>query len=281
MHRIWGTMRKRSFAFTAGGFLLLALFAVGLLPRGGAHVSALTNCTTSEDGMNAAEEQMLVLINGARASAGLTSLKLSPNLNRAAAWKSADNGSNGLGAGFSHTDSLGRTPVQRAQDCGYATGAAENIAYGSTGAETIFGMWMGSAGHKQNILYPTYKVIGIGQHGSAWTTDFGSVDDSGATSPPPATATPTKTATPTILSGISLGLSAGMNLVTYGGQTQPVSAALRSLQGYVEAVYRWDAVDGIWEKYTPNGPGYVNSFASLQAGAVYYIQVSANVAWAY
>lgn len=288
MHRIWGTMRKRSFAFTAGGFLLLALFAVGLLPRGGAHVSALTNCTTSEDGMNAAEEQMLVLINGARASAGLTSLKLSPNLNRAAAWKSADNGSNGLGAGFSHTDSLGRTPVQRAQDCGYATGAAENIAYGSTGAETIFGMWMGSAGHKQNILYPTYKVIGIGQHGSAWTTDFGFVDDSGAA---PATAKPTSTATrvptatpsptPPAGAGINLGLSAGMNLVTYAGETQPVTAALRSLQGYVEAVYRWDAVDGIWEKYAPNGPGYVNSFASLQAGGVYYIQVSANVAWAY
>lgn len=288
MHRIWGTMRKRSFAFTAGGFLLLALFAVGLLPRGGAHVSALTNCTTSEDGMNAAEEQMLVLINGARASAGLTSLKLSPNLNRAAAWKSADNGSNGLGAGFSHTDSLGRAPVQRAQDCGYATGAAENIAYGSTGAETIFGMWMGSAGHKQNILYPTYKVIGIGQHGSAWTTDFGFVDDSGAA---PATAKPTSTATrvptatpsptPPAGAGINLGLSAGMNLVTYAGETQPVTAALRSLQGYVEAVYRWDAVDGIWEKYTPNGPGYVNSFAILQAGGVYYIQVSANVAWAY
>lgn len=288
MHRIWGTMRKRSFAFTAGGFLLLALFAVGLLPRGGAHVSALTNCTTSEDGMNAAEEQMLVLINGARASAGLTSLKLSPNLNRAAAWKSADNGSNGLGAGFSHTDSLGRTPVQRAQDCGYATGAAENIAYGSTGAETIFGMWMGSAGHKQNILYPTYKVIGIGQHGSAWTTDFGFVDDSGAA---PATAKPTSTATrvptatpsptPPAGAGINLGLSAGMNLVTYAGETQPVTAALRSLQGYVEAVYRWDAVDGIWEKYAPNGPGYVNSFAILQAGGVYYIQVSANVAWAY
>ena len=281
-------MRKRSFAFTAGGFLLLALFAVGLLPRGGAHVSALTNCTTSEDGMNVAEEQMLVLINGARASSGLTSLKLSPNLNRAAAWKSADNGSNGLGAGFSHTDSLGRTPVQRAQDCGYATGAAENIAYGSTGAETIFGMWMGSAGHKQNILYPTYKVIGIGQHGSAWTTDFGFVDDSGAA---PAMAKPTSTATrvptatpsptPPAGAGINLGLSAGMNLVTYAGETQPVTAALRSLQGYVEAVYRWDAVDGIWEKYAPNGPGYVNSFAILQAGGVYYIQVSANVAWAY
>lgn len=303
-------MRNRSFAVSATGFLLLALFAVGMLPRGGTSAAALTNCSTSEDGINAAEQRMLELINSARAAAGLNALKLSPNLNRAAAWKSADGGSNGLGGGFSHTDSLGRGPIPRAQDCGYGSQAAENIAYGSTSAETIFGMWMGSPGHKANILTTSYKVIGIGQHGSAWTTDFGYLDDSGDTAPPPpatstpirtvtatsaastatqppaatpttAVATPTAATTPRVLSGISLGLSAGVNLVTYAGETQPVSTALRSLQGYVEAVYQWDAAQGVWEKYAPGRPGYVNSFANLQAGRVYYIQVSADVTWAY
>ncbi len=300
-------MRKRSFAVTAAGFLVLALFAVGMLPRGGVRVSALTNCTTSEDGITAAEQQMLTLINGARAAAGVGALKFSPNLNRASAWKSADGGSNGLGGGFDHTDSLGRAPTLRAQDCGYASQAAENIAYGSTGADVIFGMWMGSAGHKQNILMPGYKVIGIGEHGSAWTTDFGFLDDSGSSSPPPSTSTstPTKppppTATPTIpatatrtasptpsptampraLAGISVGLSRGMNLVTYAGETQPVSAALHSLQGSVEAVYQWDAGTGVWEKFAPNVPGYVNSFVNLQTGNVYYIQVSLDATWAY
>ncbi|MEO6397875.1 MAG: CAP domain-containing protein, partial [Tepidiformaceae bacterium] len=310
----WGMMGKRSFTVSIVGFALLALFAVGLLPRGGTSAFALTNCSTAEDGINAAEEQMLVLINGARATAGLGALTFSPNLNRAAAWKSADSGSNGLGSGFSHDDSLGRSPSSRARDCGYSFGVGENIAFGSNGAETIFGMWMNSTGHRANILLSSYKVIGIGVHNGAWTTDFGSVVDSGssplptvstpaatatrtATSAPPATATNAPSATPTStptqaptatptrvpvnLAGISVPLSAGMNLVTYAGETQPVSGAIRSLQGYVQAVYEWDATNGRWEKYAPDVPGYVNSFSSLDRGAVYYIEVSTNVTWAY
>lgn len=295
-------MFKRSYFVSAAGLLLLTLFALGALPRGGSSASALTNCTTSEEGITAAEQQMLTLINGARAAAGAGVLKLSPNLNRSAAWKSADNGSNGLGTVFSHTDSLGRAPTARAQDCGYASQAAENIAYGSTSPDVIFGMWMGSSGHKANILMASYKVIGIGQHGSAWTTDFGYFDDSGSVSPPPtptSTAIPAATSTPTqapsspatpsaaptsvvrVLSGVSLRLSAGINLVTYAGESQPVSAGLQSLRGYVLAMYQWDASRNVWERYIPGGPGYVNSFSSLEAGQVYYIQVSADVTWAY
>ena len=304
-------MFKRSYFVSAAGLLLLTLFALGALPRGGSSASALTNCTTSEEGITAAEQQMLTLINGARAVAGAGVLKLSPNLNRSAAWKSADNGSNGLGSGLSHTDSLGRDPVRnparpnvatRPEDCGYGTGAAENIAYGSTSPDVIFGMWMGSSGHKANILMASYKVIGIGQHGSAWTTDFGYFDDSGSVSPPPtptSTAIPAATSTPTqapsspatpsaaptsvvrVLSGVSLRLSAGINLVTYAGESQPVSAGLQSLRGYVLAMYQWDASRNVWERYIPGGPGYVNSFSSLEAGQVYYIQVSADVTWAY
>ena len=283
-------MFKRRYAVSTAGFLLLALFAVGTLPRGGTGAAALTNCTTTEDGINAAEQQMLTLINDARTAAGMGALKFSPNLNRAAAWKSADSGSNGLGSGFSHTDSLGRLPTARAQDCGYASGAAENIAYGYTSPDAIFGMWMGSSGHKANILMASYKVIGIGQHGSAWTTDFGYQDDSGAFSPvststptrtPSATPSPAPTSAPRVLSGISMGLSAGINLVTYAGERQPVSAGLQTLQGYLLAVYQWDAARVVWERYIPGGPGYVNSFSSLEAGRVYYIQVSEDVIWAY
>jgi len=315
-------MFKRSYIVSAAGLLLLTLFALGALPRGGTSASALTNCTTSAEGITAAEQQMLTLINGARATAGAGALKLSPNLNRAAAWKSADSGSNGLGGVLAHRDSLGRDPTPRAQDCGYTSQAAENIAYGSTSPDVIFGMWMNSSGHKANILMASYKVIGIGQHGSAWTTDFGYFDDSGSVSPPPATntpmntptasatsavstATPTSTAIPAVtstptqapsstatpspaptsvvrvLSGISLPLSAGINLVTYAGERQPVSAGLQSLKGYVLAVYQWDASRGVWERYIPGGPGYVNSFSGLEAGRVYYIQVSADVTWAY
>ncbi|MEP6872041.1 MAG: CAP domain-containing protein [Anaerolineaceae bacterium] len=299
-------MFKRRYAVSTVGFLLLALFAVGTLPRGGTGAAALTNCTTAEDGINAAEQQMLTLINGARAAAGLGDLKFSPNLNRAAAWKSADSGSNGLGSGFSHTDSLGRGPTARAQDCGYASQAAENISYGSTSAQAAFDLWMGSTLHRANILMASYKVIGIGQHASAWTTDFGYLDDSGATAmatntptttpvapatsagstatptrTPSATPSPVPTSAPRVLSGISMGLSAGINLVTYAGERQPVATGLQSLQGYLLAVYQWDAARVVWERYIPGGPGYVNSFSSLDAGRVYYIQVSEDVTWSY
>lgn len=192
-------MLRRSLVATVGAIAVLAFIAVAWAVGGTPNANALTNCDTTEAGITAAEQQMLTLINGARASAGVQALKLSPNLNRAAAWKSADPSATGSGGfPFSHTDSLGRSPYTRAPDCGYATGAAENIAYGSTDALTIFNMWMASSGHRANILMASYVVIGIGQHGTAWTTDFGYIDDSGASAsaPPPATATqPASTAT--------------------------------------------------------------------------------------
>ena len=193
---------------------------------------ALTNCTTSEDGITAGEQQMLTLINGARAAAGLAPLKLSPNLNRSAAWKSAD--SSASGSSFSHTDSLGRSPFQRAVDCGYATGAGENIAYGyggndPAGAQATFTAWMNSPGHKANILLAGYKVIGIGAHGTAWTTDFGYTDDSGSVAPPPP---PAPTATPTSRSVAPLPSNGGQPAAptqpaqsTAPGATSPTAAA--------------------------------------------------------
>jgi uncharacterized protein YkwD len=190
-------MLRRILVSAAGVIAVSAFVAVAWTVGGTADANALSNCDTTEAGITAAEQQMLTLINGARASAGVPALKLSPNLNRAAAWKSADPSATGSGGfPFSHTDSLGRGPYTRAPDCGYAAGAAENIAYGSTDPLTIFNMWMASSGHRANILMASYVVIGIGQHGTAWTTDFGYIDDSGATAPPPATATqPAATAT--------------------------------------------------------------------------------------
>ncbi|MBA4181534.1 MAG: hypothetical protein C0506_13170 [Anaerolinea sp.] len=177
---------------------------------------------------------------------------------------------------------------------------AENIAYGTSNAATIFGMWMASSGHRTNILMAGYKVIGIGQHSAAWTTDFGFLDDSGA--PPPSATTaaatpvtstpapPTRTAVPAtptpipaprVLSGVSIPLSAGMNLVTYAGENQPVTAALFSLGESVVAAYAWDPVSLRWDRYAPGRPGYVNSFTSFQPGRVYYLELQATAIWSY
>jgi uncharacterized protein YkwD len=156
---------------------------------------AITDCQTASDGLDSQELEMLALVNAARAQAGAGPLAVSPNLNRAAAWKSED--SSASGPGFSHTDSLGRAPFERAVDCGYPTGAAENIAYGYPSAQATLTAWMGSPGHRANILNASYVAIGIGRSGSAWTLNFGFVDDSGSPPPQPAaTNTPTATSVP-------------------------------------------------------------------------------------
>lgn len=156
---------------------------------------ALTNCDTGTAALDAQEQQVIELFNQARAQSGLAPYKVSPNLNRAAAWKSADPSATGSGGyAFSHTDSLGRMPSQRAQDCGYGGGAAENIAYGFGSAESVVNAWLNSPGHRAAIL-GGYKVVGVGRAGSAWTANFGMLDDS--SSPVSVAPTHTPTALPT------------------------------------------------------------------------------------
>jgi len=102
---------------------------------------ALTNCDTSTAELDAQELQVVELFNQARAQNGLVPYKVSPNLSRAAAWKSADPSATGSGGyAFSHTDSLGRSHIMRARDCGYGSpGVGEDIAWGCGSAQT---WWM-------------------------------------------------------------------------------------------------------------------------------------------
>ncbi len=179
------------------------MLALGALAQQGSSAHALTNCDTGTASIDGEEQAFLGLINQYRASNGLGSLALSSSLSRASAWMSNDLGVN---AYFAHTDSLGRTPYSRVQDCGYPTGAGENIAGGTawSTAQAVFDGWKASPGHNANMLTSYYVVIGIGRvnvpgspYGWYWTTDFGSVNDSGA--PPPTNTpanTPTTTATP-------------------------------------------------------------------------------------
>jgi uncharacterized protein YkwD len=187
----------------AAGLLTMTLGAVRPAPA-----EALTNCDTNTADLDASEMEVIELFNQARAQNGLAPYRISPNLNRAAAWKSADPSASG--SAFSHTDSLGRMPSQRAQDCGYGGGAAENIAWGFGSAQSVVNAWMNSPGHRAAIL-GGYKVVGVGRVGSAWTANFGMYDDSGQSgdtggssasgpatpTPFPPTSTPAPTAIPT------------------------------------------------------------------------------------
>lgn len=198
---------------------LLAAFAMTFADDNRA--GALTNCTVTHDANDSEELAFLGLINNYRAQNGLGALTISSNLNRGSAWMVEDMATNNY---FSHTDSLGRSPYQRAIDCGYPSGAGENLAAGTnwSTAQTAFDAWKASSGHNANMLGQYYRQIGIARfnapgstYGWYWATTFGTVDDGsggggggtgsggGGTGEPPTntpfppTSTPLPTRTPT------------------------------------------------------------------------------------
>jgi hypothetical protein len=194
-----------------------ALFAAFAMMFGaGRGASALTNCSVTHDANDSEELAFLTLINNYRAENGKSQLTISTNLNRGSAWMNEDLAKNNY---FSHTDSLGRSPYTRAQDCGYPAGAGENLAAGGawSTASAAFEAWKASPGHNSNMLGQYYQQIGISryylagsQYGWYWATTFGTTNDGtggGGAGPqntptntptrtPTATNTPTRTATP-------------------------------------------------------------------------------------
>ena len=167
-------------ALALGG-ALLAAFAVMFVEDNRA--GAIENCSVSHDSLDSAEQEFLGMINAYRAQNGLGALTISTNLNRGAAWMVEDMATKGY---FAHTDSLGRSPYARAIDCGYPSGAGENLAAGTnwSGAQSAMTAWQNSSGHNANMLGQYYQQIGIARfnlpgspYGWYWATTFGAVDD--------------------------------------------------------------------------------------------------------
>ena len=132
----------------------------------------------------------LTLINNYRTQNGAGPLQVSIALENSSQWMSNDMASNNY---FSHTDSLGRDPFTRMAAFGYPYGpAGENIMAGTVAsdAQTAFSTWQTACdanasgqctyAHRQNMLNPSFVVIGIGRAFNSastyqwyWTTDFG------------------------------------------------------------------------------------------------------------
>ena len=197
--------RVRRSTLPLAATLLGALLAgLSLMMGAGQRADALTNCSVTHDALDSEEQAFLTLINQYRAQNGLGPLSIETNLNRAAAWMVEDMATKGY---FDHIDSFGRSPSQRASECGYQSqwGAGENLAAGSglSTAQAAFDAWRNSPGHNQNMLTGHYQQIGIAryyragsQYGWYWATNFG-MGGGGASQPTATpTATPTSTNTP-------------------------------------------------------------------------------------
>ena len=154
---------------------------------------ACANADLLPDGSNLATiaEATLCLLNGERADRGLTALRLNDRLQRAAL---AHGGDMVEHLYFSHDGRDGSHPAERIRAAGYLSSGGgwrigENLAWGTGDLATpkaIMAAWMASAGHRENILEPRYREVGIGVvagnptgrdgGGATFVTEFGAVE---------------------------------------------------------------------------------------------------------
>ena len=125
----------------------------------------------------------LCLLNKVRRAAGLRPLASARVLRRIAAEHSRDMV---IRRYFSHTGPTDKTLATRLATIDWRGCAGENIGYGTAYYATPRSMmwaWMRSAGHRENILEPSYRWIGVAislgtptgaeQFAATYTTDFG------------------------------------------------------------------------------------------------------------
>ncbi len=116
-------------------------------------------CTVPE-GAAEMRSDVIDLSNAARSENDLAPLAQSEALARAAqdhaCWM-AETGE------FSHSGEDGSTIADRARDAGFDYRfVAENIAFGQRTPEQVVSGWMESEGHRENLLSPRARKIGIG-----------------------------------------------------------------------------------------------------------------------
>jgi uncharacterized protein YkwD len=104
--------------------------------------------------------EMLARVNAERAAAGAGPLLRDPRLDDAAQRHAEDML---VRSYYNHVSPDGITPADRARKSGYYTRmVAENIARGPVAVEEVMNNWMGSSGHRRNLLLPTFTHLGIG-----------------------------------------------------------------------------------------------------------------------
>lgn len=125
------------------------------------------------------EQQLAELLNIERANCALAGCPLPPLKAVPILHGVADGLSESMAVGdfFSHYDPTDgcSDPFERMVAAGYSyNGAAENIAAGNSSAVATIAQWMGSAGHRANILGSDFREVGAGFYAQAG--DQGNID---------------------------------------------------------------------------------------------------------
>lgn len=135
-------------------FILIFQFAIGHIPSVVIHGEILGYAA------NIAPSEVIRLTNEKRAQNGLPPLIDNPSLDRAAQAKGADMLSKGY---WAHVAPDGIQPWAFFMNVGYNYRyAGENLARDFANPSSAIDAWMASPSHRENLLSPKYKEIGIG-----------------------------------------------------------------------------------------------------------------------
>jgi uncharacterized protein YkwD len=147
-----------------GRLLAIAVFAAGAFPAG-------AQPTAPEE----KSARVLALVNAARVETGQAVVVMEPRLTAAACSHARDLA---RGGPLSHRGSDGSDLADRLARTGYPFAmAAENLAAGvATPDETVW-LWLGSPGHRRNMLTAEFREAGIahlsGAGGEIWVLVLG------------------------------------------------------------------------------------------------------------
>ena len=135
--------------------MLITLVALLVIPADAASDSAEVQIGGIED--YDAVNEVLRLMNTARAEEGLPPLKMDPALSQWAMQRAAE-----CSVYYSHTRPDGTSCFSILSGDHLYYGAGENIAIGHTSAASVNQGWLNSPGHRANIMNSNYQTVGIG-----------------------------------------------------------------------------------------------------------------------
>ena len=127
-----------------------------------------TTSSSSSSNQSSIANQVLNLVNSARAKENLAPLKLNSALSNVAQAKSEDMQKNNY---FDHTSPTYGSPFDMMKKFGISyLSAGENIAKGQKTAEAVVNAWLNSEGHRANILNKNFTDMGLGYVNTGGTT---------------------------------------------------------------------------------------------------------------
>jgi uncharacterized protein YkwD len=237
------------------------------------------------------EYQVFVLVNQARAGAGLAPYTRAPELDASARVHSLDMATTG---NFNHAGTDGSSPFDRMTAAGYVwTNAAENIAAGQTTAQAAMDTWMneppdasGHRGHRESILSADLKEIGISvvyqdssPFGYYWTQDFGAraVVPTADTTYNPDTRTTDCTTTGATTTGTTTGGGATPNTGTAPTGTEPGTLHLTAVTSDGKLWHTIRYTNGNWAPFS-DVKAHTGAPGSIVAAAVQVIGSGAGSA---